>query len=147
MAEVTEMEGLPSTENLAVIDKMLNLAKSMMAFATSARQLTLMEATVADMQADRDRYAERVERLESSNGQFKKDDREWAIGGSVVELEGVPNRENLAVIDKMLALATSMTAFARSPSQLQLMESNVAVMQADRDNYAAQVERLENRDK
>ena len=67
--------------------------------------------------------------------------------GSVTELEGVPNRENLAVIDKMLALATRMTAFARSPSQLQLMESNVAVMQADRDNYAAQVERLENRDK
>jgi len=67
--------------------------------------------------------------------------------GSVTELEGVPNRENLAVIDKMLALATSMTAFARSPSQLQLMESNVAVMQADRDNYAAQVERLENRNK
>jgi hypothetical protein len=67
--------------------------------------------------------------------------------GSVTELEGVPNRENLAVIDKMLALATSMTAFARSPSQLQLMESGVAVMQADRDNYAAQVERLENRNK
>jgi hypothetical protein len=67
--------------------------------------------------------------------------------GSVTELEGVPNRENLAVIDKMLALATSMTAFARSPSQLQLMESDVAVMQADRDNYAAQVERLEIRDK
>jgi hypothetical protein len=67
MAEVTEMEGLPSTENLAVIDKMLALAKSMMAFASSDRQLKLMGASVDEMQADRDRYAERVARVEGTH--------------------------------------------------------------------------------
>ena len=67
MAEVIEMEGLPSTENLAVIDKMLALAKSMTAFASSDRQLKLMAASVDEMQADRDRYAERVARLEGTH--------------------------------------------------------------------------------
>ena len=67
MAEVTEMEGLPSTENLAVIDKMLALAKSMTAFASSDRQLSLMRVTVDEMQADRDRYAVRVARLEGTS--------------------------------------------------------------------------------
>lgn len=65
MAEVTEMEGLPCRENLAVIDKILALATSMTAFAKSSNQLQLMEAKVADMRADRDKYEERVERLEN----------------------------------------------------------------------------------
>lgn len=64
MAEVIKMEGLPSTENLAVLDNMLALATSMTAFASSDRQLKLMQATVNEMQADRDRYAEHVARVE-----------------------------------------------------------------------------------
>jgi len=46
---------------------MLALAKSMTAFASSDRQLKLMGATVDEMQADRDHYAERVARVEGTS--------------------------------------------------------------------------------
>jgi len=62
----------------------------------------------------------------------------------VTELESVPTRETLGVLNKILAVAESMTAFATAPSQLQLMEATVEEMRADRDKYRVRLDRLEN---
>jgi hypothetical protein len=147
MAEVTELESVPTKETLGVLNKILAVAESMTAFAPAPYQLHLMEANVADMRADRDKYEERLERLEGSNEQLKKADWDCKIGGSVVDLEGTPNKEGLVALDNILGVAQSIPALAESPELRQLLKAKVAAMQADRDNYATRLERLESRNK
>ena len=147
MAEITELESAPTREDIDALNKILAVAESMLAFATNPRQLQLMEEKVGEMRADRDKYAEQLERLESSNEPLKKAGWKGEIGGAIVELEGLPARETLVALDKILSVAQSAPALADSPELRKILETKVAAMKADRDQYAAQVERLENRHK
>ena len=61
----------------------------------------------------------------------------------VTELDSAPNRNTLSILDRILSVAESMTAFAMSPHQLSLMEAKVSEMKADRDAYEARLLRVE----